>query len=241
LPRSSSAKRGRGTAEGGGGGGGRAPLCRRALLAVATLLAAAPLAIAAAPAPPALSAPDAALVSKATAYLQALTTAKGRFVQSDARGQVTGGTVYVQRPGKARFEYDPPSGLVIASDGHEVSVVDRRLKTIQSYPLGLTPLALFLARDIRLDKGVVVSGVARYPGAFAITARDGRKKAQGQIVLYFADAPVALTGWALTDPQGRTVRVRLVGFRPAAPREAKFFELYDRTLRSGLGTPRPSD
>ena len=218
-----------------------APVSRRSILAAATLVGAASILLAAAPAPPALSAPDAALVAEATAYLQTLTTARGRFLQTDARGQVTGGTVYVQRPGKARFEYDPPSGLVIASDGHEVSVVDRRLKTIQSYPLGLTPLALFLARDIRLDKGVVVSGVARYPGAFAITARDGRKKAQGRIVLHFADAPVALIGWALTDAQGRTVRVRLVGFHPAPPREAKFFELYDPALRSGLGTPRPSD
>ncbi len=208
-----------------------APVSRRAVLAAAALIGAAPLVLAAAPAAPALSAPDAALVARAAAYLQALTTAKGRFVQTDAKGAVTEGTLYLQRPGRARFEYDPPSGLVIASDDHEVSVVDRRLKTIQSYPLGLTPLSLFLARDIRLDKGVTVSRVTRQSGGFAITARDGRKKAEGQIVLDFADTPVALTGWALTDAQGRTVRVRLVGLAPAPPRPAKFFELYGPTPR----------
>ncbi|MDQ2861432.1 MAG: outer membrane lipoprotein carrier protein LolA [Pseudomonadota bacterium] len=214
-------------------------LLHRGLISIAIFFVA-PLTLAAAPPPPpALTAPDTALVARASAYLQSLTTAKGRFTQTDTRGQVTQGTVWVQRPGKARFEYDPPSGLVIASDGHEVSVVDRRLKTIQSYPLGLTPLALLLARDIRLDKGVTVTQVARFPHAFAITARDGRKKAQGQIVLYFADAPIALTGWALTDAQGRTVRVRL-SVNPAPPREARFFELYDPTLRSGLGSHRPS-
>ena len=226
--KSSPAKRGRGTGGAGGGGGGQAPLRRRAILALAALLAATPFALAAAPAPPVLSAPDAASVARAVAYLQALTTAKGRFVQTDAKGAVTEGTLFLQRPGKARFEYDPPSGLVIASDGHEVSVVDRRLDTIQSYPLGLTPLSLFLARDIRLDKGVTVSRVDRQAGGFSIAARDGRKKAEGQIVLYFADAPVALTGWALTDGQGRTVRVRLVDFARSSPRPAKFFELYDR-------------
>ncbi len=213
---------------------------RRAILAVAVLMGAAPLVLAAAPSASPLSAADAALVAKAVAYLQTLTTDKGRFVQTDAKGAVTQGTLWLQRPGRARFEYDPPSGLVIASDGHEVSVVDRRLKTIQSYPLGLTPLALLLARDIRLDKGVAVTQVARFPNAFAITARDGRKKAQGQIVLYFSDAPIALTGWALTDAQGRTVRVRL-SLVAAPPREAKFFQLYDPSLRSGLGSHRPSE
>ncbi|MEO8927263.1 MAG: outer-membrane lipoprotein carrier protein LolA [Caulobacteraceae bacterium] len=211
-----------------------APPNRRAILAVAVVIGAAPFILAAAPPP--LPAPDAALVARAVAWLQALATAKGRFVQTDAKGAVSQGTLWLQRPGKARFEYDPPSGLVVASDGHEVSVVDRRLKTIQSYPLGLTPLALFLARDIRLDKGVVVTAVTRYPGAFAITAKDGRKKAEGQIVLSFSDAPLALTGWTITDAQGRAVRVRLVGLAPAPPREAKFFDLYDPRLRSGLGT-----
>ncbi len=212
-------------------------IVRRTILTFAALLAA-PLALAAPQPRPALSAADSALVAKARAYLQGLTTAKGRFAQTDPRGLVTQGTVWVQRPGKARFEYDPPSGVVIASDGHEVSVVDRRLRTIQSYPLGLTPLALLLARDIRLDKGVAVTSVTRFTHAFAITAKDAHGKAQGQIVLYFSDTPIALTGWALTDAQRRTVRVRL-NLAPAPPREAKFFELYDPNLRSGLGSHRP--
>jgi outer membrane lipoprotein-sorting protein len=192
--------------------------------------------LAAAPAPAALSPPDAALVARAVAYLQNLTTAKGRFVQTDARGTITGGTLYLQRPGKARFEYDPPSGLVIASDGYKVSVVDRRLKTIRSYPLGLTPLSLFLARDIRLDKGVVVTGVNRAAGGFSITARDGHKKAEGQIVLDFAASPIALTGWTITDSQGRAVRVALADFGPAPRREAKFFELADPARAAAPGT-----
>ena len=174
--------------------------------------------------------------------MQGLSTAKGHFVQTDARGATSQGTFYLQRPGRARFDYDPPSGLVIASDGHEVSVVDRRLKTIQSYPLGMTPLALFLARDIRLDRGVAVSQVARSGQDFTVVARDVHKKTQGQIALTFATSsltltgPLTLTGWAITDAQGATVRVRLSDFAPAPPHEAKFFQLYDRGLRSGAGT-----
>src|ERR1700678_4312128 len=76
---------------------------------------------AAAPPPPDLSPEDAHDVTRVVTYLEALTSAKARFVQTDARGTETQGTFILQRPGKARFDYDPPSGLVIACDGHDVT------------------------------------------------------------------------------------------------------------------------
>jgi outer membrane lipoprotein-sorting protein len=170
---------------------------------------------------------DAALVQRATAYLQHLTTAKGRFAQTNPRGQTVTGTFVLQRPGKARFDYDPPSGLTIASDGHRVAVLDRRLKTIQASPLGLTPLSLFLAKDIRLDRGVAVTKVTHTAGGFTVVARDSGKKAQGQIALDFTESPIALTGWTITDAGGGATRVRLTDFAPSAPREAAFFVLSD--------------
>lgn len=186
----------------------------------------------------ALAAEDQALVDRAIGYLQRLTSAQGRFSQSDPRGAISHGTVYLQRPGRARFDYDPPSGLAVASDGHLVTVVDRRLKTLQNYPLGYTPLGLFLAKDIRLDRGVRISEVTRSADHFTIVAHDGRKKGQGRIALTFSDSPIALLGWALTDPQGATVQVRLSGFQPSAPRDAGFFHLADPRPGPGPGDIR---
>jgi len=203
----------------------RAPTRRLALLALVLTLAA-PAALAAG-SPRALPPEDAALLGKATAYLSGLTGAKGRFVQTDPRGTISPGTFYLQRPGKARFAYDPPSGLVIASNGHTVSVLDARLKTFQSYPLGMTPLALFLSRDVRLDRGVLVDKVTKVSGGFTIVARDGNKRAQGRIVLGFTDDPVALTGWTVTDGQGQVTQVRLLDFGPGGPFDPKLFQLVD--------------
>lgn len=188
-------------------------------------------------APPAqpLSPQDSALAETARAYLQGLTNAKARFAQTDARGATSQGTFYLQRPGKARFDYDPPSGLVIASDGHKVSVFNRRLKTLQSYPLGLTPLSLFLAKQIRLDRGVMVTRVTRTPGGFTVTAKDARKKTQGQIALTFAETPIALTGWIVTDPQGAAVRVRLEGLGPAPAHDPTFFDIWRPRIRAESG------
>lgn len=198
-------------------------------------LAAAPLAgpaLAQAP----LSAADRALVDRAIAYLEGLTEAKGKFAQTDARGRTTTGTLFMKRPGKARFAYDAPSGLLVVSDGGRVSVQDNRLKTFDQYPLSATPLSLFLARTIRLDKGVAITRVARMADGFAITARDGKKETAGTITLTFRDNPLALAGWTVTDAQGRPTRVQLVGLERASGLAGSLFVLKDpRPKNPGRG------
>jgi outer membrane lipoprotein-sorting protein len=200
-----------------------------AALSAATL--AAPALAAAAP----LSPEDKALVDKAAAYLDGLASARGRFTQTDMRGAVTTGELYIQRPGKARFAYDPPASLLIVSNGNSVRVYNRKLKTFNSYPLAATPLSLFLARHIRLDKGVRVTRVVRQRGQFTITARDGRGRAGGYIQLTFANDPVSLREWTVSDAQGGTTRVRIEGLRPAGDLDPKLFVLNDPRAPSGPG------
>lgn len=197
-------------------------LTRRSL---ALALAATPLAGVAMAQAPGLSAADKALVDRATAYLQGVTEARARFVQTDARGATSQGTVYLKRPGKARFAYDPPSGLLVVSDGGNVAVQDSRLKTFDRYPLQSTPLSLFLARNIRLDRGVTVTRVARMADGFSITARDATRKTAGQITLNFSNSPLALVGWTVTDAQGRATRVRLAGLQRTPGLSADLFVL----------------
>jgi outer membrane lipoprotein-sorting protein len=200
------------------------PLTRRAL---ALSLLAMPVAAAAAPPPTPLSAEDRALVDRAVAYLEGLNEAKARFVQTDARGVTTQGDLYLKRPGKARFAYDPPSGLLVVSDGGVVSIQNSRLKTFDAYPLMATPLSLFLAKRIRLDRGVVITRVTRLADGFSITARDGGKQAEGQIILSFSDAPLTLVGWTVSDAQGQATRIRLTGLQPARGLPPSLFVLKD--------------
>ena len=199
---------------------------RRLLGLAAAAAAAAPLGALAAP-PVALSADDQAMVDKAVAYLQGLTEARGRFVQSDGRGAPVGGELFLKRPGKARFAYDPPSGLLVVSDGGSVARVDNRLKTFDSFPLAATPLSLFLAKTIRLDQGVQVTRVARAADGFSITARDGKKQTAGQITLSFTDNPMSLAGWSVIDAQGHTTQIRITDLQRASGLDPALFVLKD--------------
>ena len=173
----------------------------------------------------AMSAEDQALQSKVVAYLEALTSAKGRFMQTDPRGDKSEGSIYLQRPGKARFEYDPPSGLLITSDGKIVTVSNSRLRTnTQRYSFGATPLSLFLGRQIRLDRGVAVTSVVRQPGGFTIVVRDARGQAEGSVALEFADNPMRLRGWTLTDAQRHATTVKITELEPVGALPDSLFQ-----------------
>jgi outer membrane lipoprotein-sorting protein len=193
---------------------------RREILAVSAILALAPGALYAAD----LSADDQSQVDKAVAYLEGLANAKGRFRQTNWKGGVATGALYISRPGKARFEYDPPTPILMIADGKTVTVVNSRLKTTNRYPLNSTPLGLFLASQIRLDKSVRVTGVSRVAGGFSIIAADSHAQTRGVIRLDFAESPLRLAGWAVTDPQNRQVTVNLEGFGPVGSLPADLFE-----------------
>ena len=74
----------------------------------------------------------------------------GRFLQIDTQGYRAEGTFYLQRPGKIRFRYDPPSREEIMSIGQGFYVIDRKEKTQYAYPQDKVPLRQFLDSEIDL-------------------------------------------------------------------------------------------
>ena len=182
----------------------------------------------------ALSAEDRATLAQAQTYLQNLTSAQGNFVETGAGGQRREGRFYLQRPGRMRFEYTNPAGLLVVSDGDNVKRYDPRLNVFRQVPLGMTPLSTFLARNVRLDQGVQIDRVTRMQsGAFAITARDERRPNEGSVILAFAGSPVRLQEWTITDAQGGRTRTQLTSLQPASGLASSLFRLTDPTRRPG--------
>lgn len=182
----------------------------------------------------ALSTEDQAALTRAQAYLQGLTAAQGTFVETGAGGQRREGRFWLQRPGRMRFEYTSPAGLLVVSDGSNVKRYDPRLNVFRQVPLGATPLSTFLARNVRFDQGVRVDRVTRMPtGAFAITARDSRRPNDGSVILAFAGNPLRLQEWTITDAQGSRTRTQLTSLTPASGLASSLFQLRDPTRRPG--------
>jgi outer membrane lipoprotein-sorting protein len=167
---------------------------------------------------------DLALVYKAQAYLRGLGAVQGRFEQTNARGVVQTGDLFLDRPGKARFQYDPPSGLTVVSDGHSVAQWDPRLRTFDRAPLAATPLAIFLARRLRLDEDVDVTRVGPCEDGFYLSIRriSGEARNEGYITLVFGGSPLTLRGWTLVDGQGQATKVRILNLAPLSVKPELF-------------------
>ena len=204
----------------------RPSLCLLAALCLTPTLAILPHATAQASTPAGVTAADQALIDQANAYLQSLEHVKGRFEQTSPRGSVSTGDLYVQRPGKARFAYDPQFGLLVVADGKTITVYDSRLKTFDRAPLNATPLSMLLSHEVRLDRDVAILRVDRYPDYFALTLRDTTGRAEGRIILYFNANPISLRGWTVIDAQGQQTQIRVLDLQ-AADLDPDLFVLRD--------------
>ena len=144
-----------------------------------------------------------ALVDRVSNYLSTLQTLIGDFVQVGPDGTRTTGKFYIQKPGKVRFEYEPPSPIDVIADGSSVVVRDRRLATQDLYPLSQTPLRYLLADQIDLARDTNLVGVSQ-DNTFITVAIEERQLLVGthRLVLMFGAKDVQLRQWTVTDPQG---------------------------------------
>lgn len=172
-------------------------------LALAWLLGAQP-GVAALP-----SATQAGDLARVEDYLNNLTTLKADFVQINPDGRTVTGELYYQRPDKMRLDYDPPSDILIISDGWWVIYYDRRLDQVSHLRKGSTPLGFLLADEVRLSGAVTVTDVQRAAGELHITLVQTEEPDQGSIQLSFAEDPLELRRWTVIDPQGLATHVVL--------------------------------
>jgi outer membrane lipoprotein-sorting protein len=147
-------------------------------------------------------------VAKINAYFNAITNLQGRFEQIDSANKRLTGRFYVQRPGKIRFDYAPPSGLRIVADGAFLAIEDSDLKTIEKYPIKSTPFRLLLSESVDLRRDARIVGVERQQGLLAISLEDKSGEGNGRIRLSFDTGDeLRLKEWVISDAQGLNTRV----------------------------------
>ncbi|MFT7027931.1 MAG: outer membrane lipoprotein-sorting protein [Paracoccaceae bacterium] len=156
---------------------------------------------------------DARDLARISAYLNAMTTVTGDFVQVAPNGAVSDGKFYISRPGRIRFEYAPPNPTLVVSDGTWVVVFDTRDCTQQTAPLSQTPLNLILKDRVNLREEGAVTGVESKDGQMRVTAIDPGNPDQGSITMVFSETPLELRQWTITDAEGQTTTVALSELR----------------------------
>lgn len=141
-------------------------------------------------------------------YLNSLTTVTSEFTQVNPDGTISTGTVYIQRPGRVRFEYNNDRTLVLASGGN-VAIFDGKSNSgPHQYPLSQTPLSIILDANINLSRANMVIGHTEQNNATIVTAQDPQRPQNGNIQMVFS-SPTELRQWIVTDDTGAKTTVIL--------------------------------
>jgi outer membrane lipoprotein-sorting protein len=152
---------------------------------------------------------DQADIAAVETYLNSVKSLEARFLQVDASGNSIGGNVWMMRPGRMRFEYDPPDKMLLVA-GHGLLVYyDPAVKQTTNIFLSSTPLGLLLQDNLKLSGDVTVTGIARAKGQIQLTLIRTGKDGAGAITLIFATDPMTLRSWIITDAQGRHTQISL--------------------------------
>ena len=143
------------------------------------------------------------VIERANAYFTNLGTMVAEFTQVGGDGRKLGGTLYLQRPGKVRFDYDPPATLEVIADGSSVAVRDRKLATQDLYSISQTPLKFLLRERVNLGQDIAIRGVSSDADSVRIVLEDSSTLGgTSRITLYFDPKVETLTQWRIVDPQG---------------------------------------
>ena len=149
-------------------------------------------------------------LSALSAYLNGLQSAEAKFTQINGDGTISTGDILIKRPGRIRFEYDPPEKTLVVAGGGAVAIFDPKAgPRPETYPLNKTPLSLILAKNVDLGRAKMVVGHSYDGTATTITAQDPEHPEYGNIQLKFTDSPVELRQWIINDEGGNSTTVIL--------------------------------
>jgi outer membrane lipoprotein-sorting protein len=183
----------------------------------------------AAPPPPpvTLSSQDTAELQKIAAYLDGIHTMTARFQQATANGGAATGYVWLSRPGKMRFQYDPPNQLLLLADAFYMYSWDPDLKQMNKVGLKSTPAWFLLREPISFTDGVTVTRFEHSGNTVRVSVVESAEPDAGSLTMVFSDSPLALRQWTVVDQQGRVTNVSLSETQYGMVLDPKLFQYQD--------------
>ncbi len=165
-------------------------------------------------------------VAQVEQYFNSIRTFQAHFIQSNPNGAIVQGTLSISRPGKMRFEYDPPSQLKIVADGLQVTMWDPVNKDFGQWPIGWTAASFLVQQPMKLSGDITVEKVDRVNGLLELTMVQTRKPQEGKIIVRVAENPMQMKGWSIIDNRGNKVDVALADAKVGIPLASSLFK-YD--------------
>ena len=156
-------------------------------------------------------------------FLNGMETAGAGFLQVSSNGAVATGKLLLSRPGKMRFEYDPPTPIMIIADGTFLIYIDKELKSPIHSWLSTSLVGFLVEEDIKLNGDVTVTKFEKGSNILRVTLARTKDPEQGSITMIFSDQPLALRQWIITDQQEIRTTVTLSNLESGIKIDPKLF------------------
>ena len=159
----------------------------------------------------------------AETYLNNVRSLRARFIQIAPDGSTAEGKFYLRRPGRLRFEYDPPVPILIVGDGLLLHYQDKELGQINEWPIFDTPIGSLSRDEVGFGKDIAVTEVTHVEGRTTVTVTRRDDPGDGSLTLYFTSNPTQLVQWRVKDAQGQVTTVALEDLEINLDLSAKLF------------------
>ena len=143
-------------------------------------------------------------------YLADIRTLQARFSQTDYMGEIMTGDLFLKKPGKIRFSYDPPHYLQIVSKQQAILIFDPKNNSNGPliYPLSYTPLGFLIKNDLSSLVGENSESFELNDLIFL-----NIRNPQYQLSIEFNKNPVSIIGWEFKNQMGEMIKIRLKDIR----------------------------
>jgi outer membrane lipoprotein-sorting protein len=171
------------------------------------------------------------LISSIEAYLNSIDSLVAEFIQIAPDGTTSDGTFFLSRPGRVRWQYNPPVPIIIVVNKGKLIYRDYDLDQI-SHSSADHVVASFLTRQlIRLTgSDVEIIDLNQKDSVTRLTVRQKNKEDQGLLTLIFSDKPMQLKKLEMTDATGQITSVSFRKMKQGEVLDDGLFQIEDPRL-----------
>lgn len=166
-------------------------------------------------------------IARVEKYLTGLTTIISDFTQVAPDGSIATGKFYLQRPGKMRWQYNPPTPVLMVADGKVLTYYDYELQQVNYIRLDSTIISFLAQKDIRFDRNVGIMDVKQENNVIRVKLAQKEKSDEGTLTLEFSDKPLAIRNMVITDATQQVTTVSLNHATYGSALDAEMFEFTD--------------
>lgn len=171
------------------------------------------------------------VIKRVNEYFSGLENLKGAFQQTTSDNKRLRGKFYLKKPGRARFEYSPPSKQLIVSDGQQIAIQDLDIGTDDRISVDQTPFRILLRKDVDLIRDAHILEVQEAPDLLIVALQDKSKDSPGRVRLFLSKAPaLELKEWVTTDAQGVDTRLEVSALDKTQAIDAALFKITSPSL-----------